>query len=77
MRVVPWWVWFDSKQEEREFKQMLNSSKSDIEAIDKVLDKLNLIVVSGDSNPYSPESLTPAFYDISLAVQTHYATKRV
>lgn len=39
MRVVPWWVWFDSKQEEREFKQILNSSKSDIEAIDKVLDK--------------------------------------
>ena len=39
MRVVPWWVWFDSEQEEREFKQMLNSSKSDIEAIDKVLDK--------------------------------------
>lgn len=39
MRVVPWWVWFDSRQEEREFKKMLNESKSDIEAIDKVLDK--------------------------------------
>ena len=39
MRVVPWWVWFDSRQEEREFKKMLNESKSDIEAIGKVMDK--------------------------------------
>ena len=27
MRVVPWWVWFDSRQEEREFKKMLNEKQ--------------------------------------------------
>lgn len=39
MRLVPWWVWFDSKQEEREFKKLLNESVSDIDAIGKVMDK--------------------------------------
>lgn len=39
MRLVPWWVWFDSKQEEREFKKLLNESVSDIDAISKVMDK--------------------------------------
>lgn len=39
MRIVPWWVWFDSKQEEREFKKLLNESVSDIDAISRVMDK--------------------------------------
>lgn len=39
MRIVPWWVWFDSKQEEREFKKLLNESVSDIDAISRVMDR--------------------------------------
>lgn len=39
MRLVPWWVWFESKQEEREFKKLLNESVSDIDAMGKVMDK--------------------------------------
>lgn len=39
MRVVPWWVWFDSKSEEREFKKILNNSQTDIEAIGNIIEK--------------------------------------
>lgn len=39
MRVVPWWVWFDSKSEEREFKKVLNNSQTDIEAIGNIIEK--------------------------------------
>lgn len=39
MRVVPWWVWFDSKSEEREFKKTLNNSQTDIEAIGNIIEK--------------------------------------
>ena len=58
MRVVPWWVWFDSRQEEREFKKMLNESKSDIEAIGKVMDKypqLTMDQVSGIVDNFKKE----------------------
>ena len=62
MRVVPWWVWFDSKQEEREFKHMLNESKSDIEAIGKVMDKypqLTMDQVSGIVDNFKKEIHKP------------------
>lgn len=39
MRIVPWWVWFDSKSEEREFKKVLNNSQTDIEAIGNIIEK--------------------------------------
>ena len=39
MRVVPWWVWFESKSEEREFKKVLNNSQTDIEAIGNIIEK--------------------------------------
>lgn len=39
MRIVPWWVWFESKSEETEFKRLLNNSKSDIEAVGNIMDK--------------------------------------
>lgn len=58
MRVVPWWVWFDSRQEEREFKKMLNESKSDMEAISKVMDKypqLTMDQVSGIVDNFKKE----------------------
>ena len=58
MRVVPWWVWFDSKQEEREFKRTLNESRSDIEAIGKVMDKypdLTMDQVSGIVDNFKKE----------------------
>lgn len=60
MRVVPWWVWFDSRQEEREFKKMLNESKSDIEAIGKVMDKypqLTMDQVSGIVDNFKKKSI--------------------
>lgn len=41
MRVVPWWVWFDSKSEEREFKKTLNNSQTDIEAIGNINRKIS------------------------------------
>lgn len=62
MRVVPWWVWFDSRQEEREFKKMLNESKSDIEAIGKVMDKypqLTMDQVSGIVDNFKKEINKP------------------
>ena len=62
MRVVPWWVWFDSRQEEREFKKMLNESKSDIEAIGKVMDKYPQITmdqVSGIVDNFKKEIKKP------------------
>ena len=62
MRVVPWWVWFDSRQEEREFKKMLNESKSDIEAISKVMDKypqLTMDQVSGIVDNFKKEINKP------------------
>lgn len=58
MRIVPWWVWFDSRQEEREFKKMLNESKSDMEAISKVMDKypqLTMDQVSGIVDNFKKE----------------------
>ena len=39
MRIVPWWVWFETKQEEKEFKQLLHNSKSKFDAIDSILVK--------------------------------------
>ena len=62
MCVVPWWVWFDSRQEEREFKKMLNESKSDIEAIGKVVDKypqLTMDQVSGIVDNFKKEINKP------------------
>lgn len=62
MHVVPWWVWFDSRQEEREFKKMLNESKSDIEAICKVMDKypqLTMDQVSGIVDNFKKEINKP------------------
>lgn len=62
MRVVPWWVWFDSRQEEREFKKTLNESKSDIEAIGKVMDKypqLTMDQVSGIVDNFKKEINKP------------------
>lgn len=62
MRVVPWWVWFDSRQEEREFKKMLNESKSDIEVIGKVMDKypqLTMDQVSGIVDNFKKEINKP------------------
>ena len=62
MRVVPWWVWFDSRQEEREFNKMLNESKSDIEAIGKVMDKypqLTMDQVSGIVDNFKKEINKP------------------
>lgn len=62
MHVVPWWVWFDSRQEEREFKKMLNESKSDIEAIGKVMDKypqLTMDQVSGIVDNFKKEINKP------------------
>lgn len=62
MRVVPWWVWFDSRQEKREFKKMLNESKSDIEAIGKVMDKypqLTMDQVSGIVDNFKKEINKP------------------
>lgn len=62
MRVAPWWVWFDSRQEEREFKKMLNESKSDMEAISKVMDKypqLTMDQVSGIVDNFKKEINKP------------------
>lgn len=39
MRIVPWWVWFETKQEEKEFKQLLHNSKDKFDAIDSILVK--------------------------------------
>lgn len=38
MRIV-YWAWFDNKQEQKEFLEILHSSKSDIEAISKLCNK--------------------------------------
>lgn len=62
MRIVPWWVWFDSRQEEREFKKMLNESKSDMDAISKVMDKypqLTMDQVSGIVDNFKKEINKP------------------
>lgn len=36
---VRYFAWFDSKAEKNEFLSLINSSRSDIEAIRKVMDK--------------------------------------
>lgn len=58
MRVVPWWAWFDTKQEEREFKKMLNESQSDMEAVMKVMEKypdLSMDQISGIVSNFKKE----------------------
>lgn len=36
MRLVKWWVYFDSKAESTKFKNLIRESKSDIAAISKI-----------------------------------------
>lgn len=59
---VRYFAWFDSKQERTEFINLLRSAKSDIDAVNKVMQKypeLTLSEVSGIVNNFKKEINQP------------------
>ena len=59
---VSYFVWFDSKHERTEFINLLRSAKSDIDAVNKVMQKypeLTLSEVSGIVNNFKKEINQP------------------
>lgn len=59
---VRYFAWFDSKRERTEFINLLRSAKSDIDAVNKVMQKypeLTLSEVSGIVNNFKKEINQP------------------
>lgn len=59
---VKYFAWFESKHERTEFINLLNSAKSDIDAVNKVMQKypeLSLSEVSGIVNNFQKEINKP------------------
>lgn len=55
---IRYFAWFDSKAERTEFISILNQSRSESEAISKLLDKypdLNMSAISGIVNNFQKE----------------------
>lgn len=59
---VRYFAWFDSKHERTEFINLLKSAKSDVDAVNKVMNKypeLSLSEVSGIVNNFKKEINKP------------------